>query len=50
MNIVRILKHKFPNNFILNPNDNIAYSQLGNAVSVPVVRYIVSDIFENNKI
>tara|TARA_B110000971_G_C19680365_1_gene350826 strand:- start:274 stop:612 length:339 start_codon:yes stop_codon:yes gene_type:complete len=40
----------FPNNFILNPNDNIAYSQLGNAVSVPVVRYIVGDIFKNNNL
>ena len=40
----------FPNNFILNPNDNIAYSQLGNAVSVPVVRCIVADVFKNNNL
>lgn len=40
----------FPNNFILNPNDNLAYSQLGNAVSVPVVRCIVADLFKNNNL
>ena len=34
----------FPDSFILHPDDNWAYHQLGNSVSVPVVSAIFSDI------
>jgi DNA (cytosine-5)-methyltransferase 1 len=38
----------FPDHFVLHPNDNAAYHQLGNAVSVPVIYQILTDIFSSN--
>jgi DNA (cytosine-5)-methyltransferase 1 len=38
----------YPDNYILHPQDQYAYKQLGNAVSVPVVKRIFSDFLENN--
>jgi DNA (cytosine-5)-methyltransferase 1 len=38
----------FPESFYLHPNDNAAYKQLGNAVSVPVIRAIVEDAIVSN--
>jgi DNA (cytosine-5)-methyltransferase 1 len=35
----------FPDTFILHPKDSYAYRQLGNSVSVPVVREVVLDLF-----
>jgi DNA (cytosine-5)-methyltransferase 1 len=35
----------FPDSFILHPKDTYAYRQLGNSVSVPVVREVVLDLF-----
>jgi DNA (cytosine-5)-methyltransferase 1 len=35
----------FPDTFILHPKDVYAYRQLGNSVSVPVVREVVLDLF-----
>lgn len=40
----------YPNNYILHPKDNLAYKQLGNAVSVPVIQALVKDVVENNKL
>lgn len=36
----------FPDSFIVNPDDNAAYRQFGNSVSVPVVELILSQMFE----
>lgn len=38
----------YPDNYILHPKDSLAYKQLGNAVSVPVIRNIFLDILRNN--
>jgi len=38
----------FPDNFILHPNDIATYRQMGNAVSVPVVKEILEDFFKLN--
>jgi len=38
----------FPEEFILNPNDTAAYRQFGNSVTVPVVKAVLTDLFENN--
>lgn len=38
----------FPDTFKLHPNDNWAYHQLGNSVSVPVISAVFSDIINNN--
>lgn len=35
----------FPDSFILHPKDAYAYRQLGNSVSVPVVREVILDLF-----
>ena len=35
----------FPDSFILHPKDAHAYRQLGNSVSVPVVREVILDLF-----
>jgi DNA (cytosine-5)-methyltransferase 1 len=40
----------YPDNYILHSQDQFAYKQLGNAVSVPVVKRIFSDFLENNRI
>lgn len=37
----------FPDSFVLHPNDSRAYHQIGNSVSVPVVRAIINDVVEN---
>ncbi len=39
----------FPETYKLLENDNAVYKQMGNAVSVPVIETIVSDLIENNK-
>lgn len=38
----------FPDSYILHPNDNAAYKQFGNAVSVPVIQAIVEDFIKHN--
>jgi DNA (cytosine-5)-methyltransferase 1 len=38
----------YDDSYILHPNDNFAYKQLGNAVSVPVIKKIMTDILEHN--
>ena len=38
----------FPDNYRLLDNDNAVYKQMGNAVSVPVVEALVTDLIENN--
>lgn len=40
----------FPDTYKLLENDNAVYKQMGNAVSVPVIEAVITDIFENNKI
>jgi len=43
----------FPETFIINPSDNQAYTQFGNAVTVPVVKEIalkVLQILQNNSV
>lgn len=39
----------YPDSYILHPKDNLAYKQLGNAVSVPVIKEIMKDFTVNNK-
>ncbi len=39
----------FPDSFKIHPNDNAAYHQFGNSVSVPVVTKVVSNVFANNE-
>jgi len=38
----------FPDSFRIHPNDNAAYHQFGNTVSVPVVAKVLSNVFANN--
>lgn len=38
----------YPDSYILHPNDNFAYKQLGNAVTVPIIKKLVLDYFNNN--
>ena len=38
----------FPDSFYVHPNDNAAYHQFGNSVSVPVISKVLSNVFENN--
>ncbi len=38
----------FPDSYILHPKDSFAYKQLGNAVSVPVIKALVKDVFTHN--
>jgi len=38
----------YPDNYILHPKDHLAYKQLGNAVSVPVIKSLLGDFFHNN--
>jgi len=39
----------YPESYILHPKDNLAYKQLGNAVSVPVIKNLFLDIFIENE-
>lgn len=38
----------FPDSYQLHPKDSFAYKQLGNAVSVPVIKALVTDILMHN--
>lgn len=38
----------FPDTFKIHPNDNTAYHQFGNSVSVPVITKVLNNVFENN--
>ena len=38
----------FPDTYKLLDNDNAVYKQMGNAVSVPVIEAVISDLIENN--
>jgi DNA (cytosine-5)-methyltransferase 1 len=38
----------YPENYKLLSNDNAVYKQMGNAVSVPVVKTVLTDLFRNN--
>lgn len=38
----------YPDDYIINPNDILAYKQFGNAVSVPVIYELLYDYFRNN--
>ncbi len=39
----------FPDSFLLHPDDRYAYMQLGNSVSVPVVKAVILDFLVNNQ-
>lgn len=39
----------FPDDFVLHPNDNFAYHQLGNSVSVPVISAIFRDLIMSHE-
>lgn len=38
----------YPEDYILHPVDSLAYKQLGNAVSVPVIKALLRDYFTHN--
>ena len=40
----------FPDTYKLLDNDNAVYKQMGNAVSVPVIEAVITDLIENNDI
>ncbi len=40
----------FPETYKLLDNDNAVYKQMGNAVSVPVIKAVISDLIENNNV
>lgn len=40
----------FPDTYKLLENDNAVYKQMGNAVSVPVIETLISDLIENNEL
>ncbi len=40
----------YPDNFILLDNDSAMYKQMGNGVSVPVVKAVLSDFIKHNHI
>jgi DNA (cytosine-5)-methyltransferase 1 len=40
----------FPDSYKLLDNDSAIYKQMGNAVSVPVVKAVILDLLENNTI
>jgi DNA (cytosine-5)-methyltransferase 1 len=40
----------FPETYKILDNDNAVYKQMGNAVSVPVIEAVISDLIENNNI
>ena len=37
----------YPDSYIINPEDTFAYKQFGNAVCVPVITNIITDLLEN---
>lgn len=39
----------FPEDYRLLENDNAVYKQMGNAVSVPVIKALMTDLLENNR-
>jgi len=40
----------FPDSYIIHSDDNSAYKQLGNAVSVPVIKAILEDLIKHNNL
>lgn len=40
----------FPDTYRLLDNDNAVYKQMGNAVAVPVIEAVITDLIENNNI
>lgn len=40
----------FPDSYKLLDNDNAVYKQMGNAVSVPVIETVITDLIKNNNI
>ena len=40
----------YPDTYKLHPDDNVAYFQFGNAVSVPVVAEVIEDFLQHNSI
>lgn len=38
----------YPEDYVIHPDDKVAYFQFGNAVSVPVIRQVIVDLVENN--
>src|SRR5699024_656824 len=38
----------FPDDFIIHTNDTFAYKQFGNTVTVPVIKEVIHDLFNNN--
>jgi DNA (cytosine-5)-methyltransferase 1 len=39
----------FPDSYKLLENDSAVYKQMGNAVSIPVIEAVISDLIENNR-
>ena len=37
----------YPDSYILHPQNSFAYKQLGNAVCVPVIRQVISNVLQN---
>ncbi len=40
----------FPDSYQLLDNDKAVYKQMGNAVSVPVIKAVIFDLFKHNNI
>ncbi len=40
----------YPDSYKIHPNDTVAYRQFGNAVAVPVVEKVLTDLFSNNEL
>ena len=40
----------FPDSYIIHPDDNFTYKQFGNAVSVPVIKAILENLIQHNKL
>lgn len=40
----------YPDSYKVHPNDTVAYRQFGNAVAVPVVEKVLTDLFANNQV
>ena len=40
----------YPDSYKLLPNKNAVYKQMGNGVSVPVIKAVITDLFENNDV